>query len=300
MEKIFDKIRNGRVLVSDGAWGTFLMAKGLKPGECPEAWNLSRRADVLDVAKSYVSAGADMIESNSFGASRIKLEHYGLKDQAFEISRVAAAISREAAGSNVHVLGSIGPTGRFLENEEIGEIELFEVFREQARALEEGGADAACIETMVSLREALLAVKAVKESTHLEIICTFTFAKTPSRGYRTMMGAAPKDIVEPLARAGTDIIGVNCGNGMEQFLEIVWEMRSVDPTIPILVHANAGLPEIVNGAVYYPQTPSHMAGLVKKLVEAGANIIGGCCGTTPDHIRAIADSIRKLSEGKYV
>jgi 5-methyltetrahydrofolate--homocysteine methyltransferase len=294
MKKISEKIHEGKILVSDGAWGTFLMAKGLKRGECPEAWNLSRRADVLDVARSYVAAGADMIETNSFGGSRVKLDHYGLKDQAFEINKAAAAISREAAGSKIHVLGSIGPTGKLLENEEIGEAELYEAFREQARALEEGGADAACIETMASLPEALRAVKAVKENTRMEIVCTFTFAKTLSRGYRTMMGAAPRDIVEPLARAGADIIGANCGNGMEQFLEIVREMRAVNAKIPILVHANAGLPEIVNGTVRYPQTPGHMTGLVKSLVEAGANIIGGCCGTTPEHIRAIADAVRKL------
>lgn len=294
MKKISERVREGRVLVSDGAWGTMLVAKGLRPGECPEAWNLSHRAEVLDVAKRYVAAGADLIETNSFGGSRVKLAHFGLADKVFEINAIAAALSREAAGSEVLVLGSMGPTGKLFENEEISEAEMAEAFREQAKGLEEGGADAACIETMASLPEALAAIKAVRENTRLEIVCTFTFTRTPKGGYRTLMGTAPGDIVEPLKSAGAGVVGSNCGNGMEQFLDIVREMRAVDSKIPILVQANAGLPEVVGGVLCYPQSPEHMARLVKDLVGAGANIIGGCCGTTPEHIRALAAEVRNL------
>jgi 5-methyltetrahydrofolate--homocysteine methyltransferase len=294
MKTIVEIVKSGIVLVSDGAWGTFLHAKGLEPGQCPELWCITRRSDVLDIAKNYVAAGADTIESNSFGANRLKLAHYGLDGRAKEINRAAAEISREAAGPSRHVIASIGPTGKILMMGDVSENEVYDAFAEQASALEAGGADACCIETMTALDEACLAVRATRENTKLEVICTFTFDKTIDNTYRTMMGVSPADMAVALVKAGAAIIGTNCGNGIERMIEIVSEIRAADAKTPILVHANAGLPENRDGEVVFPETPEMMAGMVPRLVKAGANIVGGCCGTTPEHIRAIKRAVDSL------
>ena len=284
-------IKSGRILVSDGAWGTFLLQKGLKAGECPELWNLTHPDAVREIARSYVDAGADMIETNSFGATSFKLEHYGLADQVSEINEEAARLSRKEAGNDRWVIGSVGPTGKMLLMEEVTREELYDAFKMQITALEKGGADAVCIETMSDIDEALLAIAAAKENTRLEIICTFTFDVIGENEYRTMMGISPAEAAIACADAGADIIGTNCGNGLKNMISIVAQMREVVPDIPILVHANAGLPEIRNGEVVYPETPEQMRALVPQIVRAGANIIGGCCGTTPDHIRVIKEEL---------
>jgi len=292
-QKLTEALRTGKVLISDGAWGTFLQKKGLKPGECPESWCINRPADVRDVAKSYIDAGADMVETDSFGGSSFKLAHYGLADKAAEINEAAAKISREAAGEDHWVIASIGPTGKMLVAEEVTEKELYDAFKTQAVAFEKGGADAACIETMSDIEEACQAVKAVKENTKLEIICTFTFEKTVQGEYKTMMGVDPVSAMNAVIEAGADIVGANCGNGIERMIDIVGQMRSVNKKIPILVHANAGLPKTVDDQVIFPETPEDMANFAPKLAAAGANIIGGCCGTTPAHIKALKEALNK-------
>lgn len=294
--RISDAVKSGKYLVSDGAWGTFLQKKGLMPGECPELWCVERPEDVTAIAKSYIDAGADMVETNSFGGTCFKFEHYGLQDRVGEINQAAAKCSKIAAGADKWVLGSIGSTGKMLIIEEVSEQQMYDAFKEQAIALEKGGADAICIETMSDIDEAVLAIKAAKENTKCEIICTFTFERTVKGDYRSMMGVSPTSAALAAIEAGADIIGTNCGNGMERMLDIVKEIRKAAPDMPILLHANAGLPEHIDGADVFPETPEMMASLVDDMIKAGANIIGGCCGTTPEHIVAIKKAVEKHNE----
>lgn len=294
MKKILAEVQTGKILVSDGAWGTFLQQKGLKPGECPEQWNVTRPGDVQNIARSYFDAGADMVETNSFGGSRFKLAKYGFEDKVFEFNKAAAENSRQAAGPDRYVLGSIGPTGKLLLMEEVTEDELYEAFKEQAMALEAGGVNAIMVETMTDLDEARIAVKAAKENTSCEVFCTMTFEKIIGGGYRTMMGISPAEMAESLVEAGADLIGTNCGNGMEDMIGMVKEIRSVNSSIPILVHANAGMPRLENGVTTFPETPEDMASRVKDIISAGANIVGGCCGTTPAHIGKVREVVESL------
>jgi len=292
--RLTEVVQKGHILVSDGAWGTFLQQKGLQPGECPDLWSVSRPDAVIDIARSYLAAGADMIETNSFGASSIKLAQYDLQDRADEINRAAAMLSRQAAGEDKWVLGAMGPTGKMIISGQTTPQELYASFRQQAIALEKGGVDAVCIETMFDLDEAIQAIKAAKENTACEIIATFTFELTKMGEFRTMMGVTPASYAQAAVAAGADILGTNCGNGMQQMVDIVKEIKTVCPEKPILVHANAGLPETIDGRDVYRETPAEMAQLVPALIDAGANIIGGCCGTNPRHIERLKKAVTDL------
>ncbi len=297
MHKISDIVNTGKLLTSDGAWGTYLFKKGLPSGSCPEEWNLTHYDDVFDIAKSYVLAGSDIISTNSFGSNVFKLSQYNLQEKLSEICQTAAEISRKAAGKNKIVMASIGPTGKFLIMGDVTSEELYNSFKQQAIAFEKGGADAVCIETFYALDEAEQAIRAVKENTSLEVICTFTFDKSEN-GYKTLMGVTPQQMAESLIAYGADIIGANCGSGFEVMVEIVRLIREVSPKIPIMIQANAGLPIFENDKLVYSETPEKIKVIIPKLIEAGANIIGGCCGTTPEHIKVISEIVGKYNQKK--
>jgi 5-methyltetrahydrofolate--homocysteine methyltransferase len=292
MESLIEKVKEKRVLVSDGAWGTFLHQSGLRPGECPELWNVTNSEVVFKIAKSYIDAGADIILTNTFGGNPNKLKHYGLEERTYELNKAGAEISRKAAGDDKFVLGSIGPTGVILMMGEVSEETLFEGFKTQVKGLADGGVDAILVETMSAIDEAILAIKAAKEVSNLEVICTFTFEKTVDGKYKTMMGITPTQMVAAVKEAGASIFGANCGNGFENMIDIVKEIRSVDKDTPVLIHANAGKPILENGKTVFPETPEIMVSRVDELINCGTNIIGGCCGTTPEHISALSKKIK--------
>lgn len=295
MEKILTEISKGKILVGDGGWGTQLIQKGLKSGECPEIWNLSRPDDIKEIASQYREAGADIVSTNTFGGNRIKLKMFGLEEKAKEINRVSAYLSRTAVGENVHVLASIGPSGKLVMMGEVSLEELYDAFKEQAVALEEGGADACIIETMSDLEEAKCAVRAVKDNTQLEVIVSFTFSKSADgENFYTMMGVTPQQMLSEFRAMEVGIIGTNCTLGAGDMAKLVAKMYSIDNSIPFLVYPNAGQPEYTESGIKYPETPRLLASYVTEYIKYGAKIIGGCCGTTPEHIKAIREAVDKL------
>ncbi|MEE3371893.1 MAG: homocysteine S-methyltransferase family protein [Planctomycetota bacterium] len=292
MSEFLEQIRQGRVLVSDGATGTYLQQHGLEAGGCPEVLNADAPEVVRGMAAAYFEAGSQMVETNSFGGSRYMLAKYGFEERVEELNRLGAELARSVAPPGRFVLGSIGPTGEFLEpNGTATETEMYDVFAEQARGLAAGGVDAFCVETMSDLAECTLAIRAAKEVSGLPVVATMTFDKGP-RGFFTMMGITPSGAAEQLAAAGADLVGSNCGIAIEQMIEIIADMRAATGT-PILTHINAGIPRIESGQIVYPDTPEMMAACIPRLLQAGANVVGGCCGTSAEHVRAFVEACRQ-------
>ncbi|MEW6236707.1 MAG: homocysteine S-methyltransferase family protein [Candidatus Omnitrophota bacterium] len=288
MNPIIEKILARGPVVTDGAWGTQLQARGLEPGECPDAWNLSRPEKVEEIARAYTKAGSRIILTNTFGANRITLAKYGLAEKAAEINRQGATISQRGTGGQALVFASIGPTGKMLLMGEVEEEELRAAFAEQAQALKEGGADGLVVETMSDPAEAKVAVAAARE-TGLPVVGCMSFDSGKNKD-RSMMGTTIEQAVEALTEAGADVIGANCGQGIEGYIHICQRLRAA-ASLPIWIKANAGLPEIENGRTVYKRKPEEFAAWIPELLKSGASFIGGCCGTSPEFIKAVKKAL---------
>jgi len=286
-----ERLAAGEVLCGDGAWGTQLMARGLAPGDCPERLNLTRPEVLAEVAGLYLEAGADLVTTNTFGGSPLNLASHGLDKRTEEINRVAVEALKPVTASRAYISASVGPTAKILEPYgDTAQEDVAEAFSRQTGALIDAGADLICIESMFDLREAELAVRAVRShSTDIPLVATMTFDATP-RGFFTTMGTTVEQACRTLIEAGADMVGSNCGNGIDTMIEIAGEFTK-HASVPVIIQSNAGLPENREGELVYPESPEYMAERVSRLMDLGISIIGGCCGTTPDHIRAIRTAV---------
>jgi methionine synthase I (cobalamin-dependent) len=289
MHPFFGALLAGGPVVTDGAWGTELQARGLASGEIPDAWNLSHPERVTEVARAYVAAGSQVILTNTFGANRVRLGGHALESQVAEINRRGVALSRKAAEGNARVFASLGPTGKLLMTGELTAEEMRAAFAEQTRALAAAQPDALVLETMSDLAEAKLALAAAKE-TGLPVVVCLVFDSGRDHD-RTMMGATPEQAARELAAAGADAIGANCGVGIAAYVPVCRRLRAATD-LPIWIKPNAGLPLVVADKLVYQATPESFAEQVPALVTAGASFIGGCCGSNPDFIQAVR---RRLS-----
>lgn len=276
-------------VLTDGAWGTQLQARGLPAGEVGDFWNLAHPERVEQVACAYVDAGSQIILTNTFRANRIALDRYPERERVADINRAGVEISRRGAGERALVFASIGPSGKLLMRREISEEALAAAFTEQAQALAGAGADALVVETMTDLVEARIAVEAAA-TTGLPVVACMVFDSGKHKD-RTMMGVAPRQAAVELARAGAHVIGANCGIGIEYCVPICEAMAAATDR-PIWIKPNAGIPELVNGDVIYRMTPEAFAQHLPPLIAAGARFIGGCCGTTPQFITALRRQLR--------
>jgi 5-methyltetrahydrofolate--homocysteine methyltransferase len=294
--EIVERVRAGEVLVFDGGYGTELFAAGLANGACPELWNDTHADTVRRIHKGYFDAGSQIVETNTFGGSRLKLNEYRIGDRTRELNERGARLARSVAPADGFVAGSIGPTSRLpAEYEPLGDTtdeEYFEAFREQAAALAEGGVDLFAVETMMFPQEARAAVRACKAVAELPVMATmfFQFEELHDRD-RTMWGESPGEVATTLLAAGADAVGMNCGRGPDRAVVIIREMRAVTGA-PLVAYPNAGLPITQGDRVTYELGPEEMAKDYPALLDAGAGIVGACCGSNPAHIRRIAEVVR--------
>ncbi len=295
VKNLLDELRSGAILVADGAMGTMLMERGLKPGEPPESFNLQRTSVLEEIAQLYLDAGADIIQTNTFGGSSLKLSSYSLDDRMDEINRNAVRAVKKVVGGRAYISGSCGPTGRFLKP--YGDVEpeeMYNAFERQINALISAGVDIVCLETMMDLSEVSLAIKAAKAvSQSTPVMATMTFDRTP-RGFYTIMGVSTEAAVKGLEQAGADIIGSNCGNGIDNMILIAQEFKRLCRR-PLIIQSNAGIPVIKENKPVYSETPEFMAEKARELIRIGVAIIGGCCGTTPEHISALRKMVDNLT-----
>jgi methionine synthase I (cobalamin-dependent) len=287
-------VDSGQPIVADGAMGTMLMANGLEFGDPPELWNIEHPELIRRVQRAYLAAGAQVLLTNTFGGNRLRLELHGRQDRVDELNRTAAVLARvevDAADHPAIVAGDMGPTGQIMET--IGgtltpDIAR-EVFAQQARALAAGGADVLWVETMNDVAETVAAIRGAKDAApDLPVIATMSF---DTRG-RTMMGVTPEQAAAAMLEAGAVAIGGNCGNGPEELVPVIERMRAAYPDAVLVAKGNVGMPQLVGMAVEYETTPATMADFARRFRDAGANVIGACCGSTPPHLQAMAEAIR--------
>lgn len=281
------EILKTRTVIFDGGMGSMLIARGLAPGESPETWNLEKPEIVAEIQRLYYEAGADVVHTNSFGGSPIKLAERRLADQTERINQRAAEITRSVCPAGKLVAGDLGPTGKFMQP--VGDLEpkdAEQAYRRQAEALLAGGADLISIETMFSLEEALAAVRGAKAIGDIFVVASLTYSRT-KKGFFTLMGEGVTPAVKALNEAGADAVGSNCGLGSAEMIELAAAIRAATRK-PILIQPNAGKPLAVDDSVVYRQTAAEFAADGSRIRAAGADMIGGCCGTTPDFIRELA------------
>jgi len=289
-QPILERLASDEVLVADGATGTMLQAAGLPTGTPGEAWILGRPEEIIKLHRAYLDAGSQLILTSTFGGTRARLKKAGLAAQVDEINRRAAELARQAAGDEVYVAGDIGPTGEMMTP--IGRLTYeaaVEVFAEQAQALAAGGVDFVYIETMSDLQEAKAAVEGAQQACDLPVFCTFSF---DTHG-RTSMGVSPAQAAQAMAALGVPAVGANCGHAPEEVLDFLPQMRDAAPDAYLIAKPNAGLPRMVNRQVVYDASPDRMADLARRYVKLDARIVGACCGSSPDHIAAIATAVHE-------
>ena len=291
MNKFLERLKTNTVLVSDGATGTNLQKVGLTSGIHPEDWVLDCPEKILDLEKAFVAAGSDMILTCTFGGTRFRLAGAQHAGEAIAINKRAAELAHKAAsnGHDVLVGGSMGPLGQLLKP--YGPItpeEAKSAFVEQARALAEGGVDLLVIETHFAFEEADAALAGARAVTDLPIVVSFSY----DRGTRTMMGVKPADMIKKYKAAGATLVGANCGTTLENMQGIISEYAIAEPDFPLWAKPNAGMPRLEGGQALYDVTPEQMAEFATKYVKLGARVVGGCCGSTPEHVAAIAQAVK--------
>ena len=294
MDKLNTLLQSGRPILLDGAMGTMLMDAGLDSGDCPEEWNILHPDIVRQIHRAYIEAGSQIILTNSFGGSSVRLGSHDLAGRVFELNEAAAKNARQEADSSdspVIVAGSIGPSGQLLAP--LGTLSFEDTqksFADQAAGLADGGVDLFWIETMSDLEEVKAAIAGVRSVSDLPVAVTFSF---DTHG-RTMMGLSPEAALEALQDQNIQFLGANCGTGSDQLIEAIRSLVSGNPELPLIAKANAGIPELRGTEVVYNGSPEVMADYAVKVWKEGALLIGGCCGSTPEHIRAMADALAKI------
>ncbi len=284
-----------RPLLCDGAMGTQLFAAGLEQGRCGETWNVDEPAKVQAIHQRYRDAGCDLITTNSFGASPLSLARHELASRCAELNQAAAKVARAAAGDAGYVLAGLGPFGGLMEPYgDVPQDQVRESFQEQAHALHAGGADACLVETMTDADEMRLAIAAARAVGDWPVLGTFAFGGAGGT-YHTMMGVDPAGAVQAARDAGASVIGANCGSSLslEDYLLLAQQLVAAAGDLPVILQPNAGSPIQRDGQTIYPASPAEMAALVPKLLNIGVRIIGGCCGTSPAHLAAMAQALRQ-------